>query len=151
MWQDRRKYFWPNQAFVTLWVGLSGHGLHGSRFPIVRPAPLNMAGIPMTDTELLNIKCYFSSIEPKDLFNFVTSLSLLLVYGFCNKVISERWNSDQLYTFTSYLSSLLGVIALQNPYFSWLWKYFAHQLILNFKYLLLLFFKFLSFFLQFRS
>ena len=31
-----------------------------------------------------------------------------LKYGFCNKVISERWNST---TFTTYLSSLLGVIA----------------------------------------
>ena len=75
----------------------------------------------------------------------------LLKYGFCNKVTSERWNSDQLNTFTTYLYSLLGVIAeynrnhdqkwgqicfksvqlvrgwsfqndlLQNPYFSQLW------------------------------
>ena len=35
-----------------------------------------------------------------------------LKYGFCNKVISERWNSDKLNTFTTYLSSLLGVIAI---------------------------------------
>ena len=37
-----------------------------------------------------------------------------LKYGFCNKVISERWNSDELNTFTTYLSSLLGVIAEYN-------------------------------------
>ena len=37
-----------------------------------------------------------------------------LKYRFCNKVISERWNSDQLNTFTTYLSSLLGVIAEYN-------------------------------------
>ena len=37
-----------------------------------------------------------------------------LKYGFCNKVISERWNSDQLTTFTTYLSSLLDLIAEYN-------------------------------------
>ena len=37
-----------------------------------------------------------------------------LKYGFCNKVISERWNSDQLNTFTTHLSSLLGMIAEYN-------------------------------------
>ena len=35
----------------------------------------------------------------------------LLKYGFCNKVISERWNSYQLNTFTTYLSAILGMIA----------------------------------------
>ena len=59
----------------------------------------------------------------------------LLKYGFCNNSFRKRWTSDQLNTFTTYLSSLLGVIAidkyvvkvvkgssfrnhlLQNPYF----------------------------------
>ena len=36
----------------------------------------------------------------------------ILKYGFCS--ISERWTSDQLNTFTTYLSSLLGVIAEYN-------------------------------------
>ena len=40
--------------------------------------------------------------------------SWILKYGFCNKVFSERWNSDQLNTFTTYLSSLFGVIAEYN-------------------------------------
>ena len=31
---------------------------------------------------------------------------------FVTKSFSERWNSDQLTTFTTYLSSLLGVIAI---------------------------------------
>ena len=44
----------------------------------------------------------------------VKKWSTLLKYGFCNKVISERWNSDQLTTFTTYLSSLLDLIAEYN-------------------------------------
>ena len=32
----------------------------------------------------------------------ITRHMCLLKYGFCNKVISEKWNSDQLTTFTTY-------------------------------------------------
>ena len=36
----------------------------------------------------------------------------MLKYQFWKKVTSEKWNSDALNTFTTYLSSLLGVIAI---------------------------------------
>ena len=36
----------------------------------------------------------------------------MLKYQFWKNVTSEKWNSDQLTTFTTYLSSLLGVIAI---------------------------------------
>ena len=51
-----------------------------------------------------------------------------LKYGFCNKVISERWNSDQLNTFTTYLYSLLGEVAKYNFFPKWL-CYKIHTLI----------------------
>ena len=40
------------------------------------------------------------SFDPPDFWNL---LRPCLKYGFCNKVISERWNSDQLNTITRYL------------------------------------------------
>ena len=46
---------------------------------------------------------------------------LYLKYGFCNKVISERWNSDQLNTFATYLSSLLGGFAGYNDKITQKW------------------------------
>ena len=46
--------------------------------------------------------------------SLVNFYDFYLKYGFCNKVILERWNSDQLTTFTTYLSSLLDVIAEYN-------------------------------------
>ena len=44
-----------------------------------------------------------------------------LKYGFSNKVISERWNSDKLNTFTTYLSLLLGVNHAQK--WGQIWDY----------------------------
>ena len=38
---------------------------------------------------------------------------LPLKYRFCSKSFLERWTSDQLNTFTTYVSSLLGVIAIE--------------------------------------
>ena len=48
----------------------------------------------------------------KNFYNYFMEMKQTLKYGFCNKVISERWNSDELNTFTTYLSSLLGVISI---------------------------------------
>ena len=82
------------------------------------------------DEKFLNVNYYISTymifLLPFSDFHHMSEVSLtiqtmgnltkrvldLLKYGFCNKVISERWNSDQLNTFTTYLSSLLGVIAI---------------------------------------
>ena len=57
------------------------------------------------------IQC-FSTLMLKHPSALATQCMSRLKYGFCNKVISKRWNSDQLTTFTTYLSSLLGMITI---------------------------------------
>ena len=46
----------------------------------------------------------------------------LLKYQFWKNVTSEKWNSDGLNTFTTYLSSLLGVIAEYNSNHAQKWR-----------------------------
>ena len=53
----------------------------------------------------------------------------LVLKWLCNKVISERWISDELTTFTTYLSSLLGVIADCNSNHAQKWGQICVQLV----------------------
>ena len=71
-----------------------------------------------TQTHFISCSCnywnlmWFRIIKTKLSKSENHSCTYVLKYGFCNKVISERWNSDELNTFTTYLFSLLGVIAI---------------------------------------
>ena len=63
-------------------------------------------------TNLLKLVASTWNIQMINYSKKLWNLIWMLKYGFCNKVILERWNSVQLNTITTHLSSLLGVIAI---------------------------------------
>ena len=66
----------------------------------------------LTDSEVFILYAESSQILLKIYLILILLTFMYLKYGFCNKVISERWTSKQLNTFTTYLSSILGVIPI---------------------------------------
>ena len=65
-----------------------------------------------SDAESQFPKCHQNRVFFESQVSTVLNCIYLLKYQFWKNVTSEKWNSDELTTFTSYLSSLLGVIAI---------------------------------------
>ena len=88
----------------------------------VPPRPhLSVASVPSVQVSQgwQSLKIWISASTFKH--NYVKLWSLLK-YQFWKNVTSEKWNSGGLNTFTTYLSSLLGVIAEYNSNHAQKWR-----------------------------